>query len=170
MNTNGISRRVDELGRIVIPKEFRKNLRIKSGDCLEIYATNGEIVLKKQDIVADSITLLNKTLGIISKTINNDILITDTDKFLVSFGSEKYETLINKEISEVLYSSLEERTKLTSLNSKIPEFENTNYIINPIIVNGDTIGSIILIGADELTPDQNIINVINNLFINHIEI
>lgn len=170
MNTNGISRRVDELGRIVIPKEFRKNLRIKSGDCLEIYTTNGEIVLKKQDIVADSITSLNKTLGIISKTINNDILITDTDKFLVSFGSEKYEALINKEISEELYSSLEKRTKLTSLNSKIPEFENTNYIINPIIVNGDTIGSIILIGADELTPDQNIIDVINNLFINHIEI
>ena len=62
MEASGIVRRVDDLGRIVIPKEIRSNLRIKSGECLEIYTVDDKIFLKKQDMISKYTDYFEKML------------------------------------------------------------------------------------------------------------
>ena len=86
MEASGIVRRVDDLGRIVIPKEIRSNLRIKSGECLEIYTVDDKIFLKKQDMISKYTDYFEKMLEAFSKTLKINILLTDTDKVIFSLG------------------------------------------------------------------------------------
>ena len=67
MQTTGIVRRVDELGRIVVPKEIRNNLRIKKGDCLEFFLEDGKIILTKHDVF-DKINSVQTLIDIVSST------------------------------------------------------------------------------------------------------
>ena len=112
----GSLRRIDELGRIVIPKTVREALRIKSGDSLEIYTENENIIL--------------------------EIIITDKNK-IITATENSYQ---NKKISNELLKILEERNIIIKENISITDEteDESIYLVNPIIINGDIIGSIIL--------------------------
>ena len=87
MKDTGIVRRIDELGRIVIPKEIRKNLRINTGDNVEIYMDeNNKIVLKKYSTLFGMEEELFNIAKVINETSNATIIITDIDKIIVSYG------------------------------------------------------------------------------------
>ena len=73
MKSTGIVRRIDDLGRIVIPKEIRKNLKIRDGDSLEIFTNESSIVLKKFSLMDDMISIANKLVVITNKFINATI-------------------------------------------------------------------------------------------------
>jgi len=104
MKDTGIVRRIDELGRIVIPKEIRKNLRINTGDNVEIYMDeNNKIVLKKYSTLFGMEEELFNIAKVVNEFSNATIIIADTDKIIVSYGkgSELYiDQYLDKSIIE----------------------------------------------------------------------
>ena len=140
MKTSGITRRIDNLGRIVIPKEIRKNLRIKTGENLEITNENNNIILKKynnQPILNDIAKDLGKSLN---KIIKKNIFITSIEKIIYTNKKEN----INKEISNELIEIIDNRKEIIKENIKIANNEEKKVFISPILSNGDILGSIII--------------------------
>ena len=159
MLQTGIVRRIDELGRVVVPKEIRKTLRIREGDPLEIFTEKENLILRKFSPL--------KTLEGVSETIcegikellKKDCLVTDNDSIIYVTGN-KNKDFINKKISISLLNVLKNRKSLilnrNSGDRIIPLFieqqvEIENQIIAPIIVNGDCFGSLILFDYDRFS-------------------
>ena len=147
MVKTGMTRRIDELGRLVIPKEIRKNLKIKDNDQVEITVIDNKIILNKHDNIEKD-RIISIILNSLKKEINKNVLITSRDN-IIDYS------LINKEIINDL-----------SLNSNMMNIiENRNSIINihdkeyicsvfPIIINGDLYGSLMINGDKEITSNE----------------
>lgn len=169
----GIIRRIDELGRIVIPKEIRKTMHIKNGENLEIFIQNDNIILKKYSEL-DNLTNLSQTISdTLNHNLKSDILITDTDKFINASGTLKTKYL-NKEISEDLLNIINNRKQTTLKNKTLILTKNIQeigtFIITPIITNGDIIGSIIIYNKNNLTEyDEEKANLITEILSKYIE-
>lgn len=156
MKATGVIRRIDELGRIVIPKEIRKSLRIKESDNLEIYVDNENIVLKKYSVMKQLNDFAQDFSDAIHSFIKNDVLITDNDIFLAISGGMKKEYL-NKTISEEIENKINRREEMLEKHLKTLSLVegkeiNCKYAVSPIISNGDTVGLVMIIGenVDEL--------------------
>ena len=91
MKTTGVVRRVDDLGRIVIPKDIRKSLRIRDGESLEFFVDKETISLKKFSTSADLSEMAQSLLDTIHKTISKSIFVTDRDKVVAGTGKLKKE-------------------------------------------------------------------------------
>ena len=141
MNKAGITRRIDNLGRIVIPKEIRKNLRIKNGENFEILINeNNNIILKKYNDLAllDTIAKdLGQTLYNVTK---KNIFITNTEKIIYTNKKEQN----NKEISREIIELIINRKEKTEEKIKITDNNENSFFISPILSNGDVSGSIII--------------------------
>lgn len=151
MKSTGMIRRIDELGRIVIPKEIRKTLRIKDGDNLEVFVEGNEkIILKKYSIMKNLNDFAQDFTDSIFSFIKYNIIVTDTDNILAVSGPLKKEYL-KKEISEDLEEMLKRRVEMLEKHEKKiklieeKELEGT-YAISPIIVNGDAVGLVLILG------------------------
>ncbi len=147
MKQTGVTRRIDDLGRIVIPKEIRKNLKIRNNDELLISINDDNIVLSKYMKFNR-----NEVLDILVKTVANyikkDVLITSKDQVIVS-SNIKYNS---KNLSNSVINKIENREIIKELNicknnifNDIDEFA---YIISPFIVSSDVLGSVIIISSD----------------------
>ena len=100
MKATGIVRRIDDLGRIVIPKEIRRTLRIREGDPLEIFTDReGKVILKKYSPIGELGTLAGIYADSLSKTLDCTVCITDTDQVIAAAGNGK------KELQEMLLSA-----------------------------------------------------------------
>ena len=171
MKSTGITRRIDDLGRIVIPKEIRKNLKIKENELLEIFIENENIILKKFSSFDDMEKLLNIYVDVLSEITIGTILITNRDKVIST--NKKYDYL-DKDISQnIVDIMLNREDKLSNNNLDIEIMQNnkikSNYYIKPIINNSDIIGSIILLNNKEINEkDINSINVISKLIVNYL--
>ena len=86
MKATGILRRIDELGRVVIPKEIRKSMKMREGEELEIYTTDQEVVLKKYSELSSMVGFARSLTEAISKVTGKSVIITDTDKVIASSG------------------------------------------------------------------------------------
>ncbi len=176
MKSTGVIRRIDELGRIVIPKEIRKTLRIHDGDSLEIFTDNNEnIILSKFSSlgkISDYAINFSKT---IHKFLKKDIIITDTDKIIAVDGNLK-KKYSGKQISSDLSLYLKNR-ELTILDETanlkiIPNESLAGYfIISPIIVESDPIGLLIIYSEEEkLTEiDTKIVKFVTSFFTKYLE-
>lgn len=169
MEASGIVRRVDDLGRIVIPKEIRSNLRIKSGECLEIYTVDDKIFLKKQDMISKYTDYFEKMLEAFSKTLKINILLTDTDKVIFSLG-EGSSIYLNKELDNTIYNIILERNQKKLDNVQFFG-DKSNILIQPLVVGGDVIGSTIFVRENnEFSEiDTKIMDIVDNLLIKHVE-
>lgn len=169
MEASGIVRRVDDLGRIVIPKEIRSNLRIKSGECLEIYTVDDKIFLKKQDMISKYTDYFEKMLEAFSKTLKINILLTDTDKVIFSLG-EGSSIYLNKELDNTIYNIILERDR-KKLDDVQFFGDKSNILIQPLVVGGDVIGSTIFVRKNnEISEiDTKIMDIVDNLLIKHVE-
>lgn len=152
MKTTGVIRRIDELGRIVIPKEIRKNLRIKNGESLEIFVENDDIVLKKYSPIENLETVANKYVDIFNQVIKHNIIVTDRDKVIAIAGSLK-KNYLGKEISEFTERSIDRRDSFVERQKKNFEFVQGNveygyYSFSSIVNNGDALGAVIIISTD----------------------
>ena len=173
MKLVGIVRRIDELGRIVIPKEIRKTLHIKNGENLEIFVQNETIIIKKYSELGNLKELSDTLTKTVNQILKDNILITDTDKFISIEGNLKTKYL-NKEISEIILKYINERNLVTLKNQTInltkENKETGNIIISPINSNGDAIGSIIFITNKIITEKTlNTINLITTILTKYIE-
>ena len=165
MKLAGIVRRIDELGRIVVPKEIRKTLHIKNGENLEIFINDDQIILKKYSELSNLTELSETITETLNTYIKENVLISDTDKF-VSISGPLKKKYLNEEISETILKYINER-KTVILKDKT---ENSNIIICPIIAGGDEKGAIIVISDKELTTNKlDMITLLSKVLAKHIE-
>ena len=160
MKATGVVRRIDELGRIVIPKELRKNLRIKEGENIEIFMDDSEnIILKKFSSLKNINDLADYIVESINYTTKKNILIMDNDSIVAYSGTAKKD-FQNKYISFFLTNILNNKKNVFSNEKEKIEIVKDNskevyYIINLIKQNGDIVGAIMLF-SDEKLDESNI--------------
>ena len=151
MSCGGMTRRIDELGRLVIPKEIRRNLKIKDNDQIEISISNDHIILSKYDFLQKD-AIIHQFLLCIKKSLNKNILYTSREK-IVDYAILNKEKLDDINLSNELMHIIENRKEIISNNNNINVFNDvysSYYIVSPIIVNGDLYGSLILFGDAEI--------------------
>lgn len=170
MKATGVVRRIDELGRIVIPKELRKNLRIKEGENIEIYLDDNEnIILKKFSSLKNIIDLSSFIVDSISSITKLNVFITDTDSIVATSKGIKKEYM-NKNISSNLTDILNGNKNIKKSIKENIEFinqkqENAYYLVSLIKQNGDTIGTIVAFSEEEIEPFVQILDTFS-LFLN----
>ena len=148
VNKTGITRKIDDLGRIVIPKEIRKNLKIKDNDELEISTTDDAVILRKYDFLKKDqvIECFIKSIG---RFYNINVLYTARDKVIDYFLKNK--KIMNSNVLSDYVIKIINNREMVEETSKIKitdEELEISYIICPLIINGDLIGSIILYDDD----------------------
>lgn len=158
MKATGIVRRIDDLGRVVIPKEIRRTLRIREGDPLEIFTDrDGGVILKKYSPIEELSDFSKEYAESLQQTIGGTVIITDKDGIISVSGGSKKE-YIDKKISSELETIMEERKAIIlGKNSQevIPVYEDdeeTKYkyqVVAPIIAEGDTIGNVLIITDED---------------------
>lgn len=174
MKSTGITRRIDDLGRIVIPKEIRKNLKIKENEVLEIFINNDEIILKKFSRFNDSEKVLSDYIKVINDMTGNDVIITDRDKVILS-SKKLEEKLLNKKLSEYVNDLIENRSIFLSNDMKgIEVIDNEkikqNYYFIPFIIDSDVVGSIIMFSSKEFDENsKSLLLIASKLLVNYIE-
>ena len=174
MKSTGITRRIDDLGRIVIPKEIRKNLKIKENEVLEIFINNDEIILKKFSPFNDSEKILSDYIKVINDMTGNDVIITDRDKVILS-SKRLEEKLLNKKLSEYVNDLMENRNTFLSNDMKVIEVIDNekikqNYYFIPFIIDSDVVGSIIMFSSKEFDENsKSLLLIASKLLVNYIE-
>lgn len=155
MKATGIVRRIDDLGRIVIPKEIRRTLRIRESDPLEIFTDReGEIILKKYSPIGEMSTFAKQYAESLAQVSGQMTLIADRDQFIAAAGGCK--SLLGKNISHALEEVIENRENIIASKGERSfvqvaaegELEYVNQVISPIICEGDVIGAAILLNND----------------------
>ena len=156
MKATGIVRRIDDLGRIVIPKEIRRTLRIRESDPLEIFTDReGEIILKKYSPIGEMSTFAKQYAESLAQVSGHTALIADRDQFIAVSGGSK--NLLGKGLSgeledkinnrETLIASKGERSFIQVSSDGGEDFSHID--ISPIICEGDVIGAVVLAEGDE---------------------
>ena len=157
MKATGIVRRIDDLGRVVIPKEIRRTLRIREGDPLEIFTDReGEIILKKYSPIGELSVFAQQYAESLAQTLGCLVAVCDMDQIIASAGSgrkdleEKY---ISKELVKVLVDRknllLPGEGKRTVKLTAEQEEDYTSEVICPILCEGDVIGGVALLMKDD---------------------
>ncbi|MFS1516810.1 stage V sporulation protein T [Bacillus sp. SCS-151] len=154
MKATGIVRRIDDLGRVVIPKEIRRTLRIREGDPLEIFVDrDGEVILKKYSPISELGNFAKEYAEALFDSLGHNVLICDRDVFIAVAGGSKKD-YINKSISRMIEKSMEDRNTVLNTEEKEislisdQEEQLSSYAIGPIIANGDPIGAVIIFSKD----------------------
>ena len=175
MNTTGVDRRVDDLGRIVIPKEIRRTLRIRDGESLEIFVDREMIALKKFSTMTDMDEISKQLVDIVNSVTNQNVFITDRDNFIAGSGSlrKKY---LNNPISKSLELIMKERKtivehSLHSIELSDSVVEEYAYVICPVIMNGDAIGLVLIVSESSNIGqvEEKMADVVSKFLGKHIE-
>ncbi len=141
MKATGIVRRIDDLGRVVVPKEIRRILRIREGDPLEIYTGNtGEVILKKYSPINELGQFAGEYAQTIAKILGGTIIISDTDQVIAVSGTGRKE-----------YSDKKIDSDLDEIIQSKNRYLNDSKIVVPIISQGDPIGSITILAKENKT-------------------
>ncbi len=155
MKATGIVRRIDDLGRIVIPKEIRRTLHIRESDPLEIFTDReGQIILKKYSPIGEMTTFAKQYAESLAQVSGHAALIADRDQFIAAAGG--YKQLIGKSMSRQLEEKVNARELLMASKGdrrfiEISDEAGEEYqheMIAPIICEGDIIGSVVLLEND----------------------
>lgn len=159
MKATGIVRRIDDLGRVVIPKEIRRTLRIREGDPLEIFTDkDGEIILKKYSPIGELGDFAVRYAESLYKTSGHITCITDRDSVVAISGALKKD-FIEKSLSEnlgkiisdkatVIIKSPEEEPIQIIADGGETQKQYSSQIVMPIISEGDPIGSVIFLSTE----------------------
>ena len=145
MKATGIVRRIDDLGRIVIPKEIRRTLRLREGTPLEIYTdTEGRIVLKKYSPMEDLGDFARQYADTLAQTTGHMVCIMDREQILAVSGGIRKE-IQGKPISKQMENLISGRTVIMPGSR---EREYTGIVLYPILCEGDAIGAVSMMSRD----------------------
>ncbi|TPE22419.1 stage V sporulation protein T [Clostridium perfringens] len=157
MKATGIVRRIDDLGRVVIPKEIRRTLRIREGDPLEIFTDrDGGVILKKYSPIGELTDFSKEYAEALQQSTGHIILISDNDAFISVSGTSKKEFLERK-ISDELEDIMDKRKSvvLSATNKNLipihgddDESKYSGQVISPILAEGDAIGSVVILSKE----------------------
>lgn len=159
MKATGIVRRIDDLGRVVIPKEIRRTLRIREGDPLEIFTDReGEVILKKYSPIGELSEFAKEYVESLHGSMEHVTCIADRDTIIAVAGAPKKE-LLDKRVSASLEKIMEEKStvtmnaagdskmiNLTADEEGVPKYNSG--VIAPIISQGDPIGAVMLLSKE----------------------
>ncbi|MCT4594045.1 MAG: stage V sporulation protein T [Anaeromicrobium sp.] len=158
MKATGIVRRIDDLGRVVIPKEIRRTLRIREGDPLEIFTDrDGEVILKKYSPIGELSEFATEYAEALSDSLGCMAMVADRDTIISIAGGSKKEFL-EKRVSKAFERIMEDRKPVLSIEKEkvypltsdfSDEQKYSSQIIAPIITQGDSIGAVVLMSKDE---------------------
>lgn len=160
MKATGIVRRIDDLGRIVIPKEIRRTLRIRESDPLEIFTgSEGEIILKKYSPIGDMGGLAKPYVESLAQVSGHTALIADRDQFIAAAGNGSKQ-LLGKGISKEMEERMNARETVCASGGdrnyiSITEDETESFsheVMIPVLAQGDIIGAVVLLSKDEKNP------------------
>ncbi|MFV8829735.1 stage V sporulation protein T [Alkalihalobacterium sp. APHAB7] len=155
MKATGIVRRIDDLGRVVIPKEIRRTLRIREGDPLEIFVDrDGEVILKKYSPISELGDFAKEYAEALYDSLSHTVLIADRDTYIAVSGGSKKE-YYSKSIGEIVEATMDERK--SRVESSAGEFnivgdnkeDVKGLVVAPIIANGDPIGAVVMLNKEE---------------------
>lgn len=157
MKATGIVRRIDDLGRIVVPKEIRRTLRIREGDPLEIFTDReGEIILKKYSPIGELSQFAGEYAESLSQTTGYLVIITDCDHVVAASGAGRRD-FESKPISKQLEDAISGRKSFIASKDDASFIKITlddagefgQQALSTIICEGDAIGAVILYGKDD---------------------
>ena len=155
MKATGIVRRIDDLGRVVIPKEIRRTLRIREGDPLEIFTDrDGEVIFKKYSPVGELGTVVAELAEALARTAGMSCAICDRDAVIAAAGGAKKD-ILEKSISPDLELVMEQRATYERGVGETQDIAITaNDVYNvivavPIITDGDVTGCVAFVGEEE---------------------
>ncbi len=156
MKATGIVRRIDDLGRVVIPKEIRRTLRIREGDPLEIFVDrDGEVILKKYSPIGELGDFAKEYVDSLYEATGHISLIADRDTVIAVAGGSKKE-LLNQAVGPLSELAMEERRTIM-INSEDGKSQGsslandngfTAQVISPITADGHPIGCVIICSKD----------------------
>ncbi len=150
MKATGIVRRIDDLGRVVIPKEIRRTMRIREGDPLEIYTdSEGEVIFKKYSPIGELSSLTSQYSDVLFKGTNLPVVITDRDRVISCAGIPKKEVM-DRRVSPALETVMEKRSGFVVTTDSerlrpVDGLEREAAVAYPILGAGDVLGAVILL-------------------------
>jgi len=157
MKATGIVRRIDDLGRVVIPKEIRRTMRIREGDPLEIYTDNdGEVIFKKYSPIGELSSFASQYAEVLGKIGGYPVVVCDRDHVISVAGIPKKE-LLERRVSPQLEEVMEQRRSfaVTGDGRKMQPVEGVDrfaLVQAPIIAAGDVCGSLMFLAGDNPSP------------------
>jgi AbrB family transcriptional regulator (stage V sporulation protein T) len=159
MKATGIVRRIDDLGRVVIPKEIRRTLRIREGDPLEIFTDReGGVILKKYSPIGELSDFAKEYAESLQQSMGHIVCISDKDSIIAVSGAPKKEYM-DKRVSEDIERIMDERKTIIhkgkgegkGYSISMDEEDGSKYssqVISPIIAEGDPIGTVIILSKE----------------------
>lgn len=160
MKATGVVRRIDDLGRIVVPKEIRRVLRIREGDPLEIFTDkDGEIILKKYSPIGELSSFAQQYVDATAQILGCGVCVCDRDQIIAVAGIPKKE-LLGKELHKELEDAINDREAIMAKKGEKKyirilgngDNEYQGEIVQTIICEGDAIGAVILLDKDGSKP------------------
>lgn len=152
MRATGIVRRIDDLGRVVIPKEIRRTMRLHEGAALEIFTDrDGQIVLKKYSPVGELSDFASQLCDAMYKATGSCAAICDRDAVIAASGSGKKE-LVGQSISGTVQKIMDDRGQFENRGTVASPIENSNKFsvltAAPVITDGDVTGCVMFVGGE----------------------
>ncbi len=152
MKSTGVIRRIDELGRIVLPKEIRRNLGIREGENLEIFVEDDRMILKKYSKMKDYEEMIKSIGEIITQVYDSQLIVTDREKVIYS----NLENLIQANLDKNLINFIQNRESVLKNNLQVYHFKEDlsgYYFIMPIITSTDCLGLVMIYDEKELKEE-----------------
>ena len=154
MKATGIVRRIDDLGRVVIPKEIRRTMRIREGDPLEIFTSNdGDVIFKKYSPIGELANLASQYAEVMAKGTSLGVIICDRDGCVAASGVSKREVLerrLTAQLEELIDNRRQYVLTPAGGNRLLP-LEGVTLaaaVAIPIITAGDVVGAVCLMAAE----------------------
>lgn len=175
MESTNVVRKIDELGRIVIPKEIRQKLKIRTNDFVEIFVHNETLCLKKHSKIKNLKHFAQELTNMLYLYTKKEILIADKYN-IIAYTGENKKKYINKEISDELVESINRRESIFQNHMKDLKIINNDtircsYVLDTIISNSESIGNIIMYSETEIvnSHDMNVIKILSSFLNKYLE-
>ena len=153
MKATGIVRRIDDLGRVVIPQEIRRTMRIREGDPLEIYtSSDGEVIFKKYSVIGEMSENATQVADIMHKLAGCPVVVFDRDHVVASSGVTKKE-FSERRVSPELEELMESRRQFFAEDASrkfyaVEGVEQPALACMPILSSGDVTGAVTFLSSD----------------------
>lgn len=158
MKATGIVRRIDDLGRVVIPKEIRRTMRIREGDPLEIYTNaSGEVIFKKYSPIGELSSVATQYAEALNDATDLNVLICDRDHCIAAAGVSKKEVLerrVTQTIEDIMEGRRVEVFKKGEHSPAIEGIDQKIAVAAPILISGDVSGAVVLSSDKGDTPSD----------------
>lgn len=157
MKATGVVRRIDELGRLVIPKEIRKSFKIREGDSIEFFVEGNRILLEKYSLMNGMVEDIEKICQTLHESLINTVIYINDEDVITGQG-KNVELYFEIPISRGLKQLLLERTStyFKDISININSKNSINGYICPIIVNSDLFGAFVLLEDEKLINERDV--------------